>query len=206
VKGGGHQLRALQRAARRLEARRGRGKVPALALFTDPERTRDLAGTVGRLPPGSLVVYRAFGAPDAEQTGRALVRLARRGGLRLLVGADMALAAKIRADGVHLPERLAHLAGPLKRRRPGWLVTAAAHSARAVRRAQAADAVFISPVFPSRSPSAGRPLGVVRLAALARGSRARVHALGGVRAATVARIMMTGAAGFAAVEALSEAS
>jgi thiamine-phosphate pyrophosphorylase len=124
--------------------------------------------------------------------------------LLLLAGADSPLAAAIGADGVHLPERTAASVVGLRRARPGWIVTAAAHSAPAIVRARqaGADAVFLSPAFPSASPSAGRPLGAVRFAQLVRGARLPVYALGGIDAVAARRIARTGVAGFAAIDAL----
>lgn len=178
--------------------------MPRLFFFTDPARVPDPELVLGRLPRGAGVVYRAFGAPGAAAQGRRLMRIAGRRGLTLLVGADAALAARIGAHGVHLPERAARTARAVKRARPGWLVTCAAHSASAIGRARCAgaDAVFVSPVFASASPSAGRPLGPLRFAALVRGARLPVYALGGVDARGARRIARTGAVGLGAVDAL----
>ena len=174
--------------------------------MTDPARVPQPEAVAERLPAGSAIVFRAFGARDAVDRGRRLVAIARRRGLLLLAGADPALARAIGADGVHLPERLAGMAGRVRRRRPGLVVTAAAHDARAIRRAFAAgaDAVVVSPVFESRSPSAGRPLGPVRFAALVRTAKGPVYALGGIDAATARRLLGSGAVGVAAVEALAK--
>ena len=205
---------ALWRVACRLAARAGSRKgsgaawggagLPPLLLFTDPRRTPDPVAAALRLPPGAGVVYRHFGRADAGEVGAALAAAARRRGLTLLVGDDEALAAVIGADGVHLPQRRAAAAVPIRARRPGWLVTVAAHDARALRRAGevGADAAVLSPAFPSRSPSAGRPLGPIRFAALVRGATTPVYALGGVSAATAPRLVHSGACGLAAVEAL----
>ncbi|MET0294502.1 MAG: thiamine phosphate synthase, partial [Phenylobacterium sp.] len=106
--------------------------------------------------------------------------------------------------GVHLPERMASRAGPLRRARPDWIVTAAAHSGRAARAADA-DAVVLSPAFASRSPSAGRPLGPLRLAQRIRSAAKPVYALGGINPRTAPRLLLTRAGGLAAVEALSPA-
>lgn len=151
------------------------------------------------------MVYRSFGAPNAGAVARDLRQIARARGLTLLIGADIALAVACEADGVHLPERLAHLAGRLRRQRPGWWVTAAAHSLPAARRALAlgADAVVVSAVFPSRSPSAGRPLGPLRLAALARAAGGPVYGLGGINTKNARRLLASGAVGLAAVEGLT---
>jgi thiamine-phosphate pyrophosphorylase len=173
-------------------------------FFTDPTRVPDPAAVIARLPRGAGVVYRAFGAADAVAEGRRLTRLARRRGVLLLAGADAGLAAAIGADGVHLPERAATKARGVARLRPGWIVTCAAHSAAAIVRARrsGADAVFVSPVFPSASPSAGRPLGPLRFARLVRGAGLPVYALGGVNAQTARRLAGSRTAGIAAVEAL----
>jgi thiamine-phosphate pyrophosphorylase len=182
-----------------------RGKaLPRLFFFTDPARVPDPEAVLQRLPRGAGVVYRAFGAPDAVARGRHLARIARRRGLMLLAGADAGLAAAIGADGVHLPERAASAAIGLKRARPGWIVTAAAHSAAAIVGARRAgsDAVFVSPVFASASPSAGRPLGPLRFAQLVRVARLPVYALGGIDSVTARRVARMRAAGIAAVDGL----
>jgi thiamine-phosphate pyrophosphorylase len=200
------QREILWRRARTLRPRRVRGKaLPRLLLFTDPARTPGPERIAARLPRGAGVVYRAFGAADAVARGRRLRRIAWRRGLVLLAGADEKLAAAIRADGVHLPERSLALATRLRRARPGWIVTGAAHSVRALAAARRADvdAVVISPVFPSHSASAGRPLGPLQLAMLVRRAGAPAYALGGVDARTAARIAHVGLTGFAAVEALT---
>ncbi len=180
-------------------------RLPALLLLTDPDRTPDPAAAAGRLPKGSGVVFRSFGARDALATGARLRSACRTGGVLLMVGADDRLAALLAADGVHLPERLAGLAGRIRRRRPSWLVTAAAHGPAAVRRAKlaGAQAVLVSVVFASASASAGRPLGAARFAALVRGAGLPVYALGGVNARTAVRLAGSGAAGLAAVEGLA---
>ena len=61
-----------------------------------------------------------------------------------------------------------------------------------------------SPVFESRSASAGRPLGSVRFAAMVRAARGPVYALGGLDAARARRLIGSGAIGIAGVEALAK--
>jgi thiamine-phosphate pyrophosphorylase len=178
--------------------------LPPLLFFTDPERTPDIEAAMTALPRGSAVVFRAFGAVDAEARGLRLRAMARKHGLLLLVGADAGLAARLGADGVHLPERLARQARRLKAAHPRWIVTAAAHSTGAARRALAmgADAVVVSAIFPSNSPSAGAPMGPIRLARLVRAAGGPAYALGGVNNKTARRLKDAGLVGLAAVEAL----
>jgi len=164
-------------------------------------RTPDPEAIAARLPPGSAVVYRHFGAADAEIRARRLRAIARARGLKLLIGADDALARRVGADGVHLPERLAHRAAALKCARPGWIVTSAAHSLAAARRSRA-DAVVLSVALPSKSASAGAALGPIRLAGRIRAAGRPAYALGGINARTARRLLGSGAIGLAAVEGL----
>jgi thiamine-phosphate pyrophosphorylase len=199
-------LELLWCAAGKLGRRRGERKgLPSLLFFTDPNRTPYPERVLARLPRGSGVVFRAYGAPDALARATHLARLARRRGVAFLVGADIALAIAVHADGVHLPERLSHRAGVNRRLRQRFLLTAAAHSLPAVRQVGRAgvDALVLSPVFPSLSPSAGRPLGARRFAALVRAAAAPCYALGGVNGRTVRALWGTGAIGVAAVGAFA---
>ena len=177
--------------------------LPSLLFFTDPARVPDPEAVAERLPRGAGVVFRAFGAADAVARGLRLRAIANRRGLVLLVGADEALTQAIGTDGVHLPERARASAPLLRAKRPDWLITIAAHDLPAVTAASAlgADAVVVSPVFESNSPSAGTPLGVEGLSALVAATDAPVYALGGIRAATVESLKNTGIVGLAAVEA-----
>ncbi len=150
------------------------------------------------------MVFRSFGAPDAEDQARRLRAITTARGCKLLIGADSALAVRVGADGVHLPERLAGQARRARSGRPGWIVTAAAHSPAAVRRALAGgvDAAVVSVAFPSRSPSARGAMGPLRMAALARTAGLPVYALGGINDETAARLLGAGLVGLAAIEGL----
>jgi len=193
-------LHRLAGEARRLNREAGADALPALYFFTDPVRTPDPVTVAARLPRGAAVVYRHFGAKDRLEVARRLRALP---GLILLIGADPGLAARVRADGVHLPERLAGRAAALKRARPAWLVTVAAHGTIALRRADGADAAVLSAVFPSQSASAGAALGARRAGALARAAGLPVIALGGVNEENARSLK--GFAGLAAIDAILEA-
>ena len=199
-------MEVLSRTAARLRPWLVRGKpLPNLLFFTDPVRTPDPERVAERLPTGAAVVFRAFGASDATDRGLRLREITRRRGLMLLVGADEALALSVQADGLHLPERLAADLPGLRAAHPDWLITIAAHSEAAAKGGSAAgaDALVVSPVFPSASPSASAPHGVEGLKAMVAAVTTPVYALGGVRADTVAQLADTGIVGIAAVEALS---
>lgn len=191
-------------------SRRGRRRkpLPPLLFFTDPTRTPDPLPTLAKMPRGSAIVYRAFGAPDALETGRKITVLARRRGVLVIIGADPALAIALRADGIHLPERHSDRRGVIGRLRNRFLVTAAAHSLNAIRRGRkaGANALVVSPVFKSASPSAGRPLGHLQFERYVRSAGMPVYALGGVTPVTVRRLRTSRAVGLATVSALSAPS
>ena len=179
--------------------------LPNLLFFTDPARVPDPEAVAERLQEGDGVVFRAFGAADAIDRGLRLRAIADQRGLILLAGADEALAEAIGADGVHLPERTRNLTPTLRAGRPGWLITVAAHDHDAVIAASAlgADALVVSPIFRSSSPSAGAPLGVEGLRKMVAATATPIYALGGIRAGTVEGLKNTGIVGLAAVEALA---
>lgn len=195
------KLIAASRLAKGASGRNGRA-LPRAFFVTDPVRTPDLLSVVKRLPRGFGVIWRHFGSPSRLATGLALSRACKRRGLVLLVANDPALAARIGAAGVHWPER--QLKG-IRARRPGAIETAAAHSRAAIARAAArgVDAVLVSAVFPSQSPSAGPAMGPLRLRLLARHAPLPVYGLGGINAGNAARAMHA-TAGWAAIEGVME--
>ena len=195
-----HGLAAI---AARLNRDAGVSAIPSLYFFTDPARTPDPVAVARRLPRGTAVVYRHFGARDRADVARRLAAECRSRGLVLLIGADAELAETCSAEGVHWPERLM----PSERGGAFRIVTAAAHDAKAVARANAArlDACVLSPVFPSASASAQGELGVFSASQIARASAIPVIALGGVTATNATRLSGRGFAGVAAVDAFLEA-
>ena len=133
----------------------------------------------------------------------------RANGAKLVVNGNVKLARDIGADGVHLGKG----AGSVARAReilPRAWVSVSAHSDGAVRRGMedGADAVLVSPVFPSRPPSVyagakeGRGMGALRSAHAVAAGRMLVYALGGVDADNAGACAEAGADGVAVVRAL----
>ncbi|CAN7325491.1 thiamine phosphate synthase [Brevundimonas sp. LjRoot202] len=198
----------LARDAADVSRRTGRpsADLPPLLFFTDPGRTPRPWETAARLPPGSGVVFRAFGAADALDTARRLREAtARRDGL-LLIGLDAELAETVGADGVHLPERALGQAAALATARPDWRITGAAHSSKALARAADLDAAVLSPVFAAGGASAGGPpLGIGAFSDVVRGAVVPVYALGGIDSANARALLGSGACGLAGVSAIRAA-
>jgi thiamine-phosphate pyrophosphorylase len=188
----------LAAAAAAVHARAANGHwLPTGLFFTDPDRIADPAAVIARLPRGFGVVIRHFGRPAAVAAIAALVQLARRRGVKVLIGADIGLARRLRADGVHLPERLAHLARHLP---PRWTVTVAWHPRARRRPPRQVDALVISPLFASASASAGRPLGHRDADKAAQRAGLPCYGLGGMTPRTARALRSRTWIGIAAVE------
>ena len=195
-------MATLAEAAARLKRAAG-SSLPALILMTDAVRLADPVPAACALPAGSAVILRHYSVAGRAALARRLAAIARSRGLLLLVGEDPALARRVGAAGVHLPERALHRTGAV-RWQGDWLVTAAAHSQAALRSAAAcgADAVLLAPVFATTSHPGARILGPRRFAALVRASQVPVYALGGIDPANVRHLGGSGAIGIAGIGGL----
>jgi len=142
----------------------------------------------------------------------ALRRATRDAGAALVINGHATLARDVGADGVHLggggsvEEARAQFGGR------AW-VSVAAHSDDDVRRAvdAGADAVLVSPIFPTRTRSLGsiqsiekptRGTNALRSARSLAGTRVAVYALGGVTVDTARACVAAGADGVAVIRAL----
>lgn len=198
----------LVRMAAALNARNARGRrLPPIILMTDDARAVDWAGAARALPVGCAVVVRHRDAGRREELARRLRPLCSARRVKLLIADDPGLALRVRADGVHLPQRRASKIATLKALHPHWLVTAAAHDERSADAAarSGADGVLIAPVFPTASHRGRESLGVLRLAAIASRARRAAYALGGIDAKTIARLMATPLCGVALIGGWTEA-
>ncbi|TAN65116.1 MAG: thiamine phosphate synthase [Magnetospirillum sp.] len=201
----------LANAARQLNAtvrRAWRG--PVLLLVTDEVRLPDPLPAMAALPPGSGVLLRHYGDHRRLAIAAAVAAVARRRRLVLLVAGDWRLAARLAADGLHLPEGLARhgvLAPALGwRRRRKCLLTMACHSPAALGRAArlGADAAILSPAFATASHAGTKPVGPLRFGLWAGRAGLPVVALGGITPRTARRLPKGVAAGLAAIGAMPD--
>jgi len=86
-------------------------------------------------------------------------------------------------------------------RHPRWIITSSAHSLGALMHAQALDAVFLSPVFPTGSHKGAPSLGPARAAFIAAQAPVPVYALGGITARNAA-LLAPSFSGIAAIASL----
>lgn len=169
-----------------------RHPLPRLWLMTDERMGDALWTALERLPRGSGVVFRYYGLAQRER--RALfakvAKVAHRRGLLL-----------VRAGRQRLGRGEAGVHGG--RARPELISTRPAHSRReaiaAIR--QGVDALFVSPVFPTRSHPGAPVLGRVRLGLMIRDLRVPVIALGGMNAQRAKGLAALGVYGWAGIDA-----
>jgi thiamine-phosphate pyrophosphorylase len=159
--------------------------------MTDERMGDALWTALGRLPRGAGVVVRHYGLEAGARRDllRKVAKIARKKQLILVIAGGN---PGISGAGAHNAPR----------RHPG-LRTASAHSRReAVAAARAGvDAVFVSPVFATRSHPGARPLGPIRFGLTVRGLGIPVVALGGMNAKRARRLGALGASGWAAIDA-----
>ncbi len=164
---------------------------PNLLVFSDPVRNPANLELVAQIPVGAGLVYRHFGAKDRKITAQKLAKACAQKGVVVLIGADADLAYAVGADGVHLPQRMIGALPRIRHRFSFSIISAAAHTVCAARRALAlgADFVIVSPVFSSNSPSAGRALGLVRFGAMVQKIDGPVLALGGINLSNAKHVL-----------------
>ncbi|EMD83997.1 thiamine phosphate synthase [Pacificimonas flava] len=179
---------------------RGRKTLPERWLFTDERQGAALWHALDRLPRGSGVVFRHYGAANRAALLRKVRAAARRRGLLLV-------AAEAETLTMRIPQHANRY-----RRRPGAL-TASAHGVPDLIRAKrnGAALAFLSPVFPTASHPGARTLGAVRFGLMLRQARLgqgerrmRVGALGGMSERAFARMKAVGATAWGAIDALSK--
>jgi thiamine-phosphate pyrophosphorylase len=163
----------------------GRRALPKLWLLSDVRNDAVLERALERLPRGSGFIYRHYHLPDPERIARfqELKRLAR-ARAHLMILADSAMTAlEWGADGIYgAPRALC----PAR----GLLALATAHDLAEIGLANRmnADAVLLSPAFPTRSHPGAAALGPARFRLLARHARMPVIALGGMTPAAAGRL------------------
>ena len=196
----------LTELAKRLNSKNAAGLgLPPLVLITDAARLPDPLGAAARLPAGSAVLLRDYDLAERQALALKLSALCRQRRLKLLIAGDAALAIRIGASGVHLPERRISEVRRWRHRRH-WLITVAAHSREALSHAAmaGANAAFLSPVFATRSHPGYRPLGPERFNLLATMASLPVYALGGIVVENADRLLRGRAVGIAAIHAFKD--
>ena len=139
-------------------------------------------------------------APELERFAAAVIALARAHGARVLINSDIDLAARLGADGVHLTG--AQLADLQRRPALNWCAASCHNAEELARAAQlGVDFAVLGPVQATPTHPDALQLGWDGFAALVRGARLPVFALGGIKPSDLENAWRRGAHGIAMVRA-----
>ena len=171
--------------------------------MSDPKRTPDIVDLARLMPERSALIYRHFGKPGLETELRTITR---ERGVQLLIGNDPELAETCQADGVHFSRRTSgSVIDNWRETKPDWIISAAwIKSGTDDRPLEDLDALLISAVFESQSPSAGTSIGVEALSKLAILAPCPVFALGGIDETNAAKLRGLPLAGLASIGGLAD--
>lgn len=175
-------------------------KNPPVFWMTDPSRTPNIVHVCENLPKGWGVIFRHFGQTDRHEHAAQIASVCKRRRLSLLIANDPMLAKHVGADGVHWPHAARTQAKYWRKAFP--LMTVSAHSATDVRclRNDLYDAAMLSCVFPSNSPTAGKPLGALSFRMITKSAPLPCYGLGGINQTNAQSVAST--AGLAMVSAI----
>ncbi len=169
---------------------------PRFWLLSDARNDASLEAALSRLPKGSGFIFRHYHLASGERRTRfeALAAIGRAYGHIIVLSGSASRAHAWGADGIYgAPAKLPEKSDLLR--------LATAHDEGEIRAANriGADAVLLSPVFPTRSHPGGAALGPDRFRQLAAIAEMPVIALGGM---TQERAIQLGWPRWAAIDGL----
>lgn len=203
----------LAKQARQLNLRNGGPDcpIPPIILMTDDKRMPDPIPAIVGLPRRSMVIFRHYGLNPKDRAHLAYIvrRTCRQYGHLCLIADDLALALRLDADGLHLPEYHIEKRPHVYRQIPHhMLVTSSCHNMQTLRLLalltpdQRPDGVLISPVFATQSHP-GQPgmafSAFLQRTALCRSVGLIPVALGGIKPDNVALLRGSGVASLAGI-------
>lgn len=201
----GLQSHALGEAAldlrARFEATGRRSRLSPLIAMSDPKRTPNILEWVNTLPVHCAVIHR-YDKFD-ESLSRDLRALTLKKHQQLLIRAETILTA---CDGLHFKRHsdLKHINAQRRRHPTALLTLAGLKTGEYSEPLPALDGLLVSAIFPSQSPSAGKPIGLKALKAKTAQYKVPIFALGGVDLDTAPKLRDTGVAGIAAIGAFTK--
>jgi thiamine-phosphate pyrophosphorylase len=191
-------------------------------LITDPllsgspekaderERSLSLLDAMDQAIEGGarLIQYRDKTGTRREkyETARKLKDLASGRQVTLMINDEIDLALAVRADGVHLGQDDLPILIARKLLGKGTIVGISTHNlAQAVQaESDGADYIGFGPIFKTSTKDSGNPpLGIGAVVEATKKVRIPLYAIGGIQFSHLAEVMAAGAAGVAAISALS---
>ena len=160
--------------------------LPELFFFTDRKKFSDIFAVIKSLPNHhTAIIIREYDLSRFERMkfARKIIKIAKEKSLLVLIGKDLKMALELNADGVHYSDHdknwKKYSALKIKK---GFIFTCSIHFSRSLKKAQNAgfNAIFYSPIFPTKTHASQKPVGVKSLAKIALKSKIPLYALGGI--------------------------
>lgn len=178
----------------------------AVFFFTDRKRCADLNLAIKKLPKNSAVIFREYDLDEVsrEKLAREIIAICRERNHKILIGKNVELARKLRADGIHFSDN--DILPMAVFNRQNWprefIFSFACHNFLSVLKSQhlKADLLFVSPIFTTKSHPNIAPLGLMQLSKIIRVSKIPVFALGGVNEKNIHALKKLDLQGFGAIE------
>ena len=171
-------------------------------MMTDENRLTISNIDLANLGKNSAIIIRGKSQKQRLQLINHFYSIRLKKEFKLLVSDDIELARD--TDGLHIPERKV---GAAKINLHKWrhklgIVTASAHSATAIQKAQllGVDAVLLSPIFETISHPGANNIGLLRLARLCHTYKIPIIALGGIKLEHIRAMRNAKAAGIAGIK------
>ncbi len=158
------------------------------------------------MPKNSAIIFREYdlAVDEREKMAREILVLCRGLGHKMLVGKNLELARKIKADGVHFSDKDGLLWQNFQRKNlpQKFIFSLACHNFLSVVKSQKtkADLIFVSPVFKTKSHPNLEPLGLMKFGKIVAASQIPIFALGGVNEKNFLNLKKLGAVGFGAID------
>lgn len=158
------------------------------------------------MPKNSAVIFREYDLKDDEREllARQIMQVCRQKNHKIIIGKNLALATKLRADGVHFSDNDKLPLGALNRQNlpKKFIFSFACHNFLSVLKSQQlkADFIFISPIFVTKSHPNVAALGLMALSKIIRTNKTPIFALGGVNKTNINALKKLGTQGFGAIE------
>lgn len=182
------------------EAYRKPCRLSPLIAMSDPVRTSDVRDWAKNLPEHCAVIYR-FDTFD-EKLAKGLRDITKKKSQQFLIRSETHSRF---TEGQHFKRHTeTDLINTVRQKKPDSLLTLAAiKEGDYTSPLPDIDGLLVSAIFPSKSPSAGTPIGIEALKKRTKQWDAPVFALGGINIKTVSKLRDTQIAGIAAVGALN---
>ena len=156
---------------------------PRFILMLDDVRMPDPQNYINALPNNSAIIVRSKSSELLKEKIKVIRDSLSLRKVHLLAATDVRTALSLDVDGVHLSEaNVKQMGGAILTLNKRWIISAAAHSIVATRRAKklGANLILVSPTFQTRSHSKTRVLGSIGYRRIAKHAPNHVCPLGGI--------------------------